>query len=169
MIKIDKYIYRYTSDIFVQNFQCTPKGIKTLLELLSQQSRQPIFLVIDDLPESALLSKLLVEYQIKYFINTNKHCRFLLAAIPADYRNIFARMVQEWNVGSMFLFNLKNSAQWEECCKNIFKLNARYLIKNGMSSMVIVIDFDENSCEISVDRSSYDISKVVGLIKENLN
>lgn len=161
-MRIDKYVYRTKADIFVSGFCCTPQNTVSLAEMLSNQS---IVMLTDESPEMDVVLKLLKQYQIQHFFHSNKRRNAWLVFIPVEHKYVITQMVQKWDIGSILLFNLKDDMQWQECCHNIFKLSPKYLTSKGMSSMTIVINFDEDTCEIHTDLSSYNVNEIVEYIK----
>ena len=131
-MRIDKYIYRTKVDIFVRGFCCTPHHTASLAGILSKRF---IVMLIDELPVKDFALKPFTEYGILYYFHSDKRRNALLALIPISHKNVIAEMMQEWDIGNVLLFNLKDDAQWKDCSHNVLKLSPKYLFSEDMSSM----------------------------------
>lgn len=161
-MRINQYKFRGIAHIIVDGFSCAPQHVASLTGMLSKHL---IAMVTDEFPKTDLALKRLDEYPIQYFSHSHRRRDVLLALIPFENRDAIVQIVREWDMGSVLLFNLKNDLHWQVCCQDVLKLTPKYLIANDMSTMAMIIDFDEYTCEILADLRSYRADEVIGYIK----
>jgi hypothetical protein len=160
--KVESYIYKSMSDIFINRINCTKETIVKILDLFALKS---FVLEISNVQRSDVLYEKIKQLNLRYTTSLEDKSPCFDVALMSNkeqFKEIIDCIVDS-DSETLAIINMGNRIQWEQFLHN--KIPVRKLIKQGIININISVGLQESSISISLRNNSYNAKQIVTDIK----
>lgn len=164
-IKVKKYIYLKTAEIFIHRINCTPENISKLIDVFEFKNNIEIVADMGFADEESFPFEKIESFKLKHNASFEK----------SKYSNGFFRLIALSNECQNFLkdsftFDIEHIAICSVKDESIFGQNLTYdmcrsLIKQKRMDVFMVITLDDSQIAITFNKETYNAKQIVAKIK----
>ena len=163
-IKVEKYIYKKMSDIFIKRINFTQENIFKILEIFSLKN---VVVEIGDVQKSDVLFEKIKRFNLKYKTSNENATPYFDIVLMASIEQIkeLIDCILDTESEAFAITNVSDENQWEQYLYN--KIPIRKLIKQGKVDINISVAIHESSIGISFSNEAYDAKQIASKIKKS--
>lgn len=162
-IKIRKYVYKKTSNIFISRIDCTAQNVLKLMDIFEFNN----ILTVIDAEDINPIIPILKDKNIVYSKNRNKiNCPYTNVSFftaSDKFTNILLDMFK-YQLEDIFIVSIDDTRQWEQYLNNRTYFQERKQINDNDPVLYISVNVNESDIEITMNNRFFDVSSVVSKI-----
>jgi len=165
MIKVEKYVYLKTADIFIHRINCTPENISKLIDVFEFKNNIEIIADMGFADEESFPFEKIESFKLKHnaSFEKNKFSNgfFRLIALSNECQN-FLKDSFTFDIEYMAIYSVKDESLLGQ---NLSYDMCRSLIKQKRLDVFMVITLDESRIVITLNKETYNAKQIAAKIK----